>query len=100
MNDEDFTIRNGLEGWMEKINSHAANDTVLPLESYKTTGDVIHFGKNGAEIARYNFVGLFPTEIGAVELSWENNDQIEEYTVTFAYDYWTHSTDGGLVPVA
>ena len=99
MNDENFTIRNGLEGWMEKINSHVGNNTVLPLESYKTTGDVIHFGKNGGKIARYQFEGLFPTEIGAIELSWENNDQIEEYTVTFAYDYWTHTSETkGLVP--
>jgi len=24
-------------------------------------------------------------------LAWETNDAIEDYTVEFAYDYWTHT---------
>mgnify|MGYP003666761237 CR=1 FL=1 len=35
--------------------------------------------------------GMFPTEISSIELGWENNDTIEEFTVTFAYDYWHHT---------
>ena len=27
----------------------------------------------------------------AIELGWDTNDSIEEFTMTFAYDYWEHS---------
>ena len=41
------------------------------------------------------FVGIFPTELGAVELAWDSNDQIEEFTCTFAYDFWLHEEAAG-----
>ena len=27
-----------------------------------------------------------------IALEWGTNDTIEEFTVEFAYDYWTHGT--------
>jgi hypothetical protein len=41
----------------------------------------------------YNFNGLFPTEISAIEMNWEAS-AIEEFTVTFQYDWWNVS--GGV----
>jgi hypothetical protein len=36
---------------------------------------------------------MFPVDIEAIGLDWGNNDTIEEYDVTFAYQYWqTDST--------
>ena len=32
---------------------------------------------------------MFPTDLSEITLDWGDNDTIEEYTVTFAYDYWT-----------
>ena len=58
--------------------------------SIESIDDLKHYAKDGSTIATYRFYGLFPTELGAIELSWDANDQIEEYTVTFAYDYWNH----------
>jgi hypothetical protein len=31
--------------------------------------------------------------MAAIELGWENNDALEEFAVTWQYDYWT-ITDG------
>ena len=60
---------------------------------YKANAYVDHYGKSGdgAKIAEYEFVGLFPTELSTVELAWDSNDVIEEFTCTFAFDYWQHA---------
>ena len=31
----------------------------------------------------YKFTGIFPTEVGAIDLSYDSTDTIEEFTVTF-----------------
>ena len=31
------------------------------------------------------------TELGEIALDW-SSDAVEEYTCTWAYDYWTHGT--------
>ena len=98
MNTETFSIRNDMEKWMSKINSH--NDNIAEaatLQSYKADATVEHLKKSGPSsdspdvAASYKFFGMFPTEISSIELGWENNDTIEEFTVTFAYDYWHHA---------
>ena len=40
-------------------------------------------------MAIYNFVNIFPVSMGEITLGWDANDAIEEFTVEFAYDYWT-----------
>ncbi len=32
----------------------------------------------------YKFVDIFPTEVSAIDLSYDSSDTIEEFTVTFA----------------
>lgn len=92
LNDEDFSIRNALEEWMGSINGHESGTQLNNQLVYKSRDSyVTHYAKNGKAIATYNFTGIFPTELGAIELAWDSNDQIEEYTVTFAYDFWTHN---------
>ena len=91
LNDEDFTIRNSFEAWMAGINGHTSNLQSTGASTYKTDGNVFHYGKDGSLIASYKFLGVFPTELGAIELAWDTNDVIEEFTVTLAMDYWTHA---------
>jgi hypothetical protein len=31
---------------------------------------------------------MFPIDISEITLDWGDNDSVEEFTVTFAYDYW------------
>jgi len=91
LNDEDFAIREALETWSNNINRHEANlrDTALATNvAYRTTATVTQYSKTGVPIRTYEFVNLFPTDIAAIELSWDNSDAIQEYSVTFEYDYW------------
>jgi hypothetical protein len=101
INDEDFAIRNSMERWMNSINTHIGNfreAAFLAPEAYKTQAQITQFSKTGAPIRVYNFNGLFPTVISAIDTSWETNDTIEEFTITFAYDWWDVS--GGTTGIS
>ena len=96
LNREDFDVRNALERWMNTINAHEANVSAVAsnsLSAYKANAFVDHYGKDGEgnKIAEYEFKGLFPTELSTIELAWDTNDVVEEFTCTFAYDYWHHA---------
>jgi len=98
INDENFTIRNSLESWMNSINSHAGNVRASGANnpsSYTVDATVTQYGKEGKGLQDYKFVGLFPVDLSPIDLNWQSNNEIEEYSVTFAYQYWTNvkSTD-------
>lgn len=92
MNDEDFGIRSMMEKWSNAINRHISNvrDPTLITEElgYKADLDVEQFSKAGGLIRSYRIVGAYPTNISAIALDWDNQNQIETFQVTFAYDYW------------
>ena len=91
INDEDFTIRNALESWMNAINSHTGNVRNASAGSpagYTVDAKVDQYGKTGNIVKSYNFVGLFPLDLAPIDLDWGSNDSIEEYSATFAYQWW------------
>lgn len=92
INDENFALRAAFETQMARINGHEQNTAeVLTLNDYSFTGEVIQFARDGNPVATYTLNGMFPTDISPIELDWGSNDTIEEYTVTFAYQYFTSS---------
>jgi hypothetical protein len=92
INDEDFKIRDAFEKWMSGLNSHVGNlrsrQFIKGDGGYQQDGFVTQFGKDGSTIKRSKFIGLFPIDISPIELDWGANDTIEEYAVTFAYQWW------------
>lgn len=104
INDEDFLVRKALEHWMAAINGHATNirnsGVNASPSSYQATGYVKHFSKGPTEnpIRSYKFVNIFPTDVAEIELAWNNVDSIEEFRVTFAYDWWEIDTSGDITP--
>lgn len=93
INDEDFAIRNAMEAWSNSINTHITNFRTAPA-NYKAQAQVTQYGKDGFVLREYTFEGLFPTSVGSIELGWANQDQIEEFQVSFEYDLWRIS--GGI----
>ena len=98
INDEDFVIRTAFQQWLNLINSHAGNVQSFAnnnnASGYLQDAIVTQFGKNGSELKKYRFVSCFPTELGEIALDWSSNDQIEEYNVTLAYQWWEAVEDG------
>ena len=90
LNDEDFSVRSMFETWSNALNRLVANvrDAAVSTENYKVDLDIYQYGKDGSTIRAYTLIGAFPTAIGPIGLNWESANQIEEFTVNFAYDYW------------
>jgi len=90
INDEDFLVFDALTSWMNAINSHAGNINEAGNSSldYQSTADVIHYGKDGSAIKTIKVVNMWPSSIAPIDLGWENNDQLEEFTCIWQYDYW------------
>jgi hypothetical protein len=91
INDEDFLIRNALEQWSNAINSFEGNIRTIGGSSpllYKSDATVSQFDKSGNVIRAYIFHGIYPSDISSIDLDWEATDRIEEFRVTFTYDFW------------
>ena len=79
-----------------RSNSHVGNlrsPAALSAASYQADALITQFGKAGNVIKMYKMVGCFPTDVAAIDLDWALGDQIEEFGVTFAYQWW-ESLDG------
>lgn len=102
INDNDFSMRNAFEQWQNGINDVANNTGRLAPSQYQADLNVYQLDRNGVPVKHYKIVNAYPTEVSAIELNFDTNNQIEEFTVTFQYNYWTSETStqgGGLVNV-
>ncbi len=96
MNDEGMRHRNMFESWHNKINTLVSNrqdSTVDNMLDYMVPANVLQFGKAGPSddsgiIRQYQFEGMFPIDVGAMQLDWDAGNQIQVFDVTFAYAYW------------
>jgi hypothetical protein len=92
-NDERLQIRNAFETWSSTLNSMRNNQAAKarPLD-LKGSATIIQYSKEGTSgtgkipINRYILDGLFPVNVGEMELSWEAQGQIQLFSVSFAYD--------------
>ena len=100
INDEDFAVRNAMEAWHQAINEpinnlrdiNAISNAPASLGGgYGAQAFVDQYAKTGEVVKTYEFTGMWPTSISPIELNWGTNDQLEEFTVTFAYQYWKSS---------
>ena len=97
-NDKDFKIRSYFEKWLEQINTHESNNAPLfvPTNStagYMATVKVKQMRKDdresGSILRQYDLLHAFPTNVSQIDLAYDSNDQIEEFSVEFQYSYWT-----------
>lgn len=95
LNDEDFSVRALFEAWSNALNRLVSNvrDPNVSTENYKVDLEVVQYGKDGSIIRSYMLIGAFPTQIGSIGLNWESANAVEEFGVTFAYDYWVPITE-------
>ena len=102
INDTDFAIRNAFERWMNAINKHDnATGEVTPAD-YQTDMFVNQVGRSPLGsvgkldptdqplpiLRKYKFHGTFPTNVSAIELSYDQTDSIEEFTVDLQVQWW------------
>lgn len=97
INDEAFDIRHAMEGWMSFLNQHKSNITASTGGSktgaaYTGTLTLQQYNKDGTDDTdqKYVFDNCWPVNVAPIDLDWGTNDTIEEFTVEWAYDWWTN----------
>ena len=102
VNDKEMKIRAYFEQWLAQINSHEKNNAPLftPGDSgYTRVVKVKQLEKNqsdsGEVLRQYDLMYAFPTNVSQIDLAYDSNDQIEEFTVEFQYSYWKAVTGEG-----
>mgnify|MGYP003109836250 FL=1 len=115
INDEDFKLRNSFEQWMNGISKLSDASGATKPDAYMGNGVVHQLGRgynqgrfssensgvgNAAggttgiqPLKTYFFEGIFPTTVSPIELSYENENAIEEFQVTFQVQYFVSGSN-------
>jgi hypothetical protein len=99
INDQDFGVRSAFERWMNWINKHSDNSGQIDPASYQRDASVHQLGRAPTQTATtsdtkipilrtYRMYGVFPTNVSAISLSYDANNQIEEFTVDLQMQWW------------
>ena len=94
INDKDMKTRSYFEAWLKDINTHQNNTAnVINPTDYGRTVIIKQLEKDdssaGDELRSYKLWYAFPVSTSAIDLAYDSNDQIEEFSVEFQYSYWT-----------
>lgn len=110
-NTADLAMRRFFEEWMYQI--HRFDNGIMPAtlfmnnyfgtSSYNTgymvNIEVAQLCQNGAKTANYEISYAFPVGISAVDLDDAKTNEVSEFTVTFAYSYWTAVANTSLTNI-
>ena len=88
INDVDFAIRSAMEKWMNFINKMEEATGAQDPAAYQPDAYVHQLDRDGSTLRSYKFHDVFPTNISAVDLSYETVDTVEEFTVEFQVQWW------------
>ena len=92
INDTNFKLRNAFERWQNGINNATDGEGLTNPADYQVDAFVDQLDRNGATIKSYTLRGAYPIDIAQIELDYGNNDTIEEFQVTFNYQYFESNT--------
>ena len=92
INDTNFKLRNAFERWSNGINNMTDGEGLTNPADYQVDAFVDQLDRNGATLKSYTLRGAYPIEVGQIELDYGNNDTIEEFQVTFNYQYFESNT--------
>ena len=103
-NDKDFKIRALFERWANEINLHEANTSGRFKPSNGSDGYMADLyvtqlekdsSLSGSVLRTYNLEYCFPTNVSPIDLAYDSNDQIEEFTVEWQYSFFTAEPNSG-----
>lgn len=109
INDTDFKWRRLFEKWMNYIVKVSDGSGAVNPEEYMTEMNVTQLSRdpgvspnvqntNDIKVLRkYVVHGVFPTNVSQIDLSYNNENEIEEFTVDLQVQYW-EAYDGNNNP--
>lgn len=95
--DEDMVTRNAFESWNNSMSffnydtNREHGNNAATVNSYVCDVWVQHYTKTGKVDKIYVLKNAFPYVVSPVQLSWQSNDQIMMFQVTWKYDYFITS---------
>ena len=107
INDEGFKLRNAFEEWTDLIAKLDTNIGATDPSAYMVNAKVYQLGRGSspssktqggtanAVLKEYEFIDIFPTAVGAIDLSYDSTDAIEEFTVDFQVQSYNFAGAGG-----
>ena len=89
-NSQDFAIRNFIEEWLSNIN---LNQEIYQISSsdyniFMDNLQVVQLDRREYPIKIYSFYGVFPIDCAEIPLDYGDVNSIEEFEVTFRYQWW------------
>ena len=108
INDVDFGIRTAFERWMNLFNKHEDNAGLTNPTAYQRDMFVRQLGRSSINgntpssatqvpvLKQYRFYGTFPTNISAIDLSYDSSDTIEEFTVDLQVQWYDAIGSDGI----
>ena len=88
VNDDSQNIRKSFDNWMNNIiNVDGENSLRDSTSSYRCTIVVNQLRPDGTTARTYELYDAFPTDVSAIDLSYDTTDAVQEFTVTFQYHY-------------
>ena len=92
INDANFTVRNRFEQWANGINNFATNTGLANMNEYIADVVVEQLDKAGNVTKKYDFRGCWPSSISTIDLNYDSENTIEEFTVELQVQYWESNT--------
>jgi hypothetical protein len=92
LNDRDFRTRTALENYQKLfVGTDFGSTRFGNRSSTLSTVTVRQLGQKNESIRTYRLQNCFISDISTIDLSYDSTDAIEEFTVTWVYDYFTVS---------
>ena len=89
--------RIGIEAWMDKINGHISNKNDLDTKfAYYAKGTLTQYSKDKTTLSTVNFIDLWPQTVSEIALSYDTASDIEQFDVTWSYNYYEAKFDKTL----
>lgn len=87
MADSYHKLRNRLLAWQSVIFDPTRQVGYSPSSYKRDDVSIKQLDRMGSVVTAYTFMGLFPSEVGEIQLN-HSNTAIEEFNVIFTYDYY------------
>ena len=91
INSENYSLKKVLEDWMDNINSTGSNKGFSDSTSGVSTVTLTQYAKAGSSLLTWTFVDCWPQTISEIALSYDTASDIEQFDVTWAYNYYTQA---------
>ena len=97
INDESYQVRADLLAWQAQMAGFQDFKSTIGVGTAHRLITVTPYDRDGGSTSGFEHLLYgWPSEVGAIDLSWETTDAIQEYTVTFAIS-WDNGGVGGEI---